>query len=63
MTEVDGFVGVFEDNVGDAEIKGIELESLINPADGLYIELSHMAIQTLNILKSQLLPVWLPTLV
>ena len=41
VTEVDGFVGVFEDNVGDAEIKGIELESLINPADGLYIELSY----------------------
>ncbi len=40
-TEVAGFVGSFEDNVGDAEIKGIELEALINPVDGLFVELSY----------------------
>ena len=35
------FIGFFEDNVGDGEIKGIELETLINPLDGLYIEVSY----------------------
>ena len=41
LTEVEGFVGEFEDNVGDAEINGLELEALINPATGLYLELSY----------------------
>ena len=41
LTEVEGFVGEFEDNVGDAEIKGLELEALINPATGLFLELSY----------------------
>lgn len=35
------FIGFFEDNVGDAEIKGIELETIINPFDGLYLEASY----------------------
>ena len=39
--EREGFVGLIESNVGNGEIKGIELEALVNPTDGLYVELSY----------------------
>lgn len=40
-TEVPGFVGQFEDNVGNAEIKGLELEARISPSDTFFVELSY----------------------
>lgn len=36
-----GFVGLFQDNIGDAKITGFELEALLQPTDGLFIELSY----------------------
>lgn len=36
-----GFVGLFEDNIGDAKITGFEAEAIVQPADGLIIEMSY----------------------
>lgn len=40
-TEVPGFVGEFEDNIGDAEIWGVELEARFQPIEGLFVELGY----------------------
>jgi len=39
-TERPGFVGELEDNIGDAEIYGFELETRFEPADLLFLEFS-----------------------
>ena len=40
-TEVPGFVGEFEDNIGDAEIWGIELEARFQPFDSVFLEFAY----------------------
>ena len=40
-TEVPGFVGEFEDNIGDAEIWGVELEARFQLLDSLFLEFAY----------------------
>ena len=40
-TERPGFVGELEDNIGDAEIWGIELETIFSPMESVYVELAY----------------------
>ena len=40
-TERPGFVGELEDNIGDAEIKGIELEAMFSPLESVFVELAY----------------------
>jgi len=40
-TERPGFVGELEDNIGDAEIWGIELETIFSPMESVFVELAY----------------------